>query len=190
MVYCLRSHLRSVAVCSLMPSADYTALPLPLVDPRAIPLPLVPRVAPPRVGIPPLPRAVGIPLPLPAAAGVFLGVRAGLATFLNLLAALELGGFSTNDVSVVRKVASTSSKPEARRFGRFADGLRPGWFCGRLNESGTGAWQQSVKLPCPRAFGPPLQESAAPSCWLYVPPENQHRTHSCSSRTGSRRSSR
>jgi hypothetical protein len=107
-----------------------------------MPLPLAaPLVVPPRVGIPPLPRAVGIPRPLPAAAGVvFLGVRgAGLCAFLNLLAAFELGGWSTNDVSVVRKVASTSSTPEARRFGRPAEGLRPGWFCGRLNESGTGA---------------------------------------------------
>lgn len=84
-----------------------------------------------------------MPLPLPAAAGaffgVFLGVRTGLATSLNLLAALELGGFSTKEVSVVRNVASTSSTPEARRLDMFAEGLSKGWFCGRLNESGTGA---------------------------------------------------
>jgi|SRR5690242_11876420 len=135
----------SFTACNSFSSANYAALPLPLVDPRAIPLPLVPRVAPPRVGIPPLPRAVGMPLPLPAAAGVFFGVGAGLATFLNLLAAFELGGLSTKDVSVVRKVASTSSMPEARRAGRVADGFRPGWFCGRLNESGTGACPQSVR---------------------------------------------
>ena len=116
--HCLSSKSASTAL--------YTALPRPLAVPRAIPLPLAPLVVPPRVGIPPLPRAVGMPLPLPAAAGVFFGVRAGLCTFLNLLAALELGGLSTNDVSVVRKVASMSSRPDLRRSGRLADGLREG----------------------------------------------------------------
>lgn len=120
------------------PLLTYTPLPLPLVDPLAIPLPLPPLAVPPRVGIPPLPRAVGMPLPLPAPRGV-LGAGAGLAAFLNLFAAFELGGLSTKDVSVVRKVASTSSTPDARRLGRLAEGFMEGWFCGRLNESGTGA---------------------------------------------------
>lgn len=180
--------------CNSVPSADQAALPLPLVDPRAIPLPLVPLVAPPRVGIPPLPRAVGMPRPLPAAAGVFLGVGAGLATFLNLLAAFELGGWSTKDVSVVRKVASTSSMPEALRAGSAADGFRPGWFCGRLNESGTGAYAQSVRrrdvveahsvLLCSGRAGGPKH------CRLDAPLGNRHKRHSCSCRTESRQSSR
>lgn len=109
------------ALSNIVPTRYAASLPLPRADPLAIPLPLVaPLVVPPRVGIPPLPRAVGIPLPLPAAAGVvFLGVRgAGLWAFLNLVAAFELGGLSTNDVSVVRNVASTSSMPDARRSGR------------------------------------------------------------------------
>ena len=103
----------------------YAPLPLPLVDPLAIALPRVPLVAPPRIGIPPLPRAVGMPLPLPTPPVVFCA-GAGLAAFLNLLAALELGGLSTKDVSVVRNVASTSSTPEARRLGILAEGLREG----------------------------------------------------------------
>lgn len=134
----LHIHIQDLSLTSS--SHLYTPLPLPLVDPLAIPLPppLPPLAVPPRVGIPPLPRAVGMPLPLPAPRGVF-GAGAGLAMFLNLLAALELGGLSTKDVSVVRKVASTSSTPDARRLGKLAEGLREGWFCGRLNESGTGA---------------------------------------------------
>jgi len=53
---------------------------------------------------PPLPGA-GTPVPLPPLPA---GVRAD-GTLLYLLGGLEVvGGFSTKDVSVVRKVASTS----------------------------------------------------------------------------------
>jgi hypothetical protein len=106
--------------------------PLPLGIPRPIPLaPLVPLGAPPRVGIPPLP-ALGMPAPL--LAGVF-GSGAGVE---NLDVALLDGGFSTNEVSVVRKVASASppSGPTERLKPREEE--RYGLFCGRLKDSGIG----------------------------------------------------
>lgn len=86
------------------------AVPLPLPTPRATP-PLVPLVVP---VIPP--RAMPLPLaPLPAvevgAPPLALPLAGVLAdgTLLYLLGGLDVvGGCSTKDVSVVRKVASTS----------------------------------------------------------------------------------
>jgi hypothetical protein len=72
--------------------------------------PLVPLVAPPRVGIPPPLPTRGIP-PLPLGAPVVLDAGAGVWGVWNLDEILLLGGFSTKDVSVVRKVASMSSGP-------------------------------------------------------------------------------
>jgi hypothetical protein len=101
-----------IIVC-LQPSlltSYLTPRPLPAA-PLAIPLPpLVPLVAPPRVGIPPLPPALGmppLPLPVPAVFDAAVGV-CGVWYFEDILL---LGGLSTNDVSVVRNVASMSSGP-------------------------------------------------------------------------------
>jgi hypothetical protein len=78
-------------------------LPLAPLAPLAMPLPpLVPLVVPPLVGIPPPLPARGIP-PLPLITPLFLGVGVW-----NLDDGLLLGGFSTKEVSVVRKVASIS----------------------------------------------------------------------------------
>jgi hypothetical protein len=51
-----------------------------------------------------------LPLPIPEV----LDAGAGVCGFWNLDEILLLGGFSTNDVSVVRKVASMSSGPWLR----------------------------------------------------------------------------
>ena len=72
--------------------------------------PLVPLGAPPRVGIPPRPPARGIP-PLPLGTPLVLVAGAGVCGFWNLEWILLLGGLSTNEVSVVRNVASISSGP-------------------------------------------------------------------------------
>jgi hypothetical protein len=88
--------------------------PLPAA-PLAMPLPpLEPLVAPPRVGMPPPLPARGMPpLPLPVPV-VVLDAGAGVWGVWNLEDTLLLGGFSTKDVSVVRKVASMSSGPWLR----------------------------------------------------------------------------
>lgn len=121
------------------------AVPVPL--PRAAPLvapPLAPRVVP---VIPP--RAMPLPLaPLPAVEAdtppLVLPLAGVLAdgTLLYLLGGLDVvGGCSTNDVSVVRKVASTSG-------GAVCVGmLRSGWclelgeekFLARAKDCGVGA---------------------------------------------------
>lgn len=112
------------------PHAHLT-LPLPLALPRATPplAPLAVPAAPPPLAIPlplapaPLlavepPRAIPLLLLPPRVAGV----RAD-GTLLYLLGGLEVvGGCSTNDVSVVRKVASTSGGAVCAGMGpwRFA----------------------------------------------------------------------
>lgn len=98
-------HLREVA---LLLQSHYVPRPLP-APPLAMPLPpLAPLVAPPRVGIPRPPPARGIP-PLPLGAPAVFDAGAGVWGVWNLDEILLLGGFSTKDVSVVRKVASISS---------------------------------------------------------------------------------
>jgi hypothetical protein len=97
--------------------------------------PLEPLVVPPRVGIPPPLPARGMP-PLPRPIPEVLDAGAGVCGFWNLDEILLLGGFSTKDVSVVRKVASISSGPWLR-----LKSVEPRltWFCGLLKESATGA---------------------------------------------------
>lgn len=119
------------------------AVPLPLPTPLVAP-PLAPLVVP---VIPP--RAIPLPLaPLPAveadAPPLVLPLAGVLAdgTLLYLLGGLDVvGGCSTNDVSVVRKVASTSG-------GAVCVGmLRSGWclefgeekFLARAKDCGVGA---------------------------------------------------
>jgi hypothetical protein len=119
------------------------AVPLPLATPLVAP-PLAPLVVP---VIPPL--AIPLPLaPLPAveadAPPLALPLAGVLAdgTLLYLLGGLDVvGGCSTNDVSVVRKVASTSG-------GAVCAGmLRSGWclelgeekFLARAKDCGVGA---------------------------------------------------
>lgn len=119
------------------------ALPLPRAAPLVAP-PLAPRVVP---VIPP--RAMPLPLaPLPVAEAdappLVLPLAGVLAdgTLLYLLGGLDVvGGCSTNDVSVVRKVASTSG-------GAVCVGmLRSGWclelgeekFLARAKDCGVGA---------------------------------------------------
>jgi hypothetical protein len=117
---------------------QFPRAPRPRPDaPRAIPLPpLAPLAAPPRVGMPPPLPARGMP-PRPRPMLDVLGAGAGVWGVWNLEAILLLGGFSTKDVSVVRKVASMSSAP----WLRFRLGLpRSGWFCGLLKDSAMGAW--------------------------------------------------
>jgi hypothetical protein len=72
--------------------------------------PLEPLVAPPRVGMPPPLPARGIP-PLPLPIPDVFDAGAGVVGVWNFEDTLLLGGFSTKDVSVVRKVASMSSGP-------------------------------------------------------------------------------
>ena len=107
---CWKRVLGSSLVCLLQLHRHPVAVPLPLPVPLATP-PLAPRVVP---VIPP--RAMPLPLaPLPAveadAPPLVLPLAGVLAdgTLLYLLGGLDVvGGCSTNDVSVVRKVASTS----------------------------------------------------------------------------------
>lgn len=115
------------------------ALPRPRPAPRAMPLPPLPPLVVPRGIPPPLAPALGMPLPLPA---VF-DTGAGVAGVWNLDDILLLGGLSTKEVSVVRKVASMSpSGPcELLKWGL----LISGWFCGRLNDSATGACRSTLE---------------------------------------------
>jgi len=93
--------------------------------PLAIPVPpLVLLVVPPRVGIPPRPPALGMP-PLPLGTPDVFVAGAGVCGVWNLDDILLLGGLSTNEVSVVRNVASMSSGPCERL--RFA-APPSGWF--------------------------------------------------------------
>lgn len=106
--------IKSVLLCALSRQCSArlqrAARPLPAA-PLAMPLPpLVPRVVPPRVGIPPPLPARGMP-PLPLGWPPVLGAGAGVWGVWNREAILLLGGWSTKEVSVVRKVASTSSRP-------------------------------------------------------------------------------
>jgi hypothetical protein len=104
--------------------------------PLAMPLPpLAALVAPPRVGMPPPLPARGMP-PRPRPMPDVLEAGAGVCGVWNLEATLLLGGFSTKDVSVVRKVASISSTPWLRL--RLA-APRSRWFCGLLKDSAIGA---------------------------------------------------
>jgi hypothetical protein len=79
------------------------------------------------------PEPLGMP-PLP-----LVGFCEGVGVW-NFVVVLLLGGFSTNEVSVVRKVASTSGT-----FGSCplllapTDDEKSGWFWGRLKDSGIGA---------------------------------------------------
>lgn len=86
--------------------------PRPLGTPRAIPLPLP--AAPPLVPLVLDPRAIPLPparllpvVPRPAAAPLEVAVEGGTELYL-LLGLLLVGGFITNEVSVVRNVASVS----------------------------------------------------------------------------------
>ncbi|KAF2018485.1 hypothetical protein BU24DRAFT_171839 [Aaosphaeria arxii CBS 175.79] len=111
-------------------------------------LPLVPLGAPPLVGIPPpppaLPPALGIPLPLPILEG-----GADASSLEDAPGFLLLGGFSTNEVSVVRNVASTSgtagSCPLFAPPGPMEE-EKSGWFWGRLKDSGAGVWRSGMSV--------------------------------------------
>ena len=91
---------------------DYRVVPLPLGMP--LPTPLAPRVVPgaaPPLVLPPLPIPdCALPLAIPPRPGAIecreLAAEGGAEYLLGGLPLV--GGFSTNDVSVVRKVASTS----------------------------------------------------------------------------------
>jgi len=147
---------------------------MPLPNP-----PLEPRGAPPRVRIPPLLPARGIP-PLPLAAPADLEAAVGVEGVRNLEAALLLGGLSTNDVSVVRNVASRSSGPwEFLKLGL----PRLSWFCGRSKESAIGACYTTSVIEVIDWIGDPLN-------WMHTPQGSRRRKRSYSCRTRSRRSSR
>jgi hypothetical protein len=72
------------------PNSIHFPLPRPLVEPLAIPLAL---------GIPPLPRPLAVVPPLCPIVLLVLDAGPGVENLLELF--VDMGGFSTNEVSVV-----------------------------------------------------------------------------------------
>jgi hypothetical protein len=155
-----------LATPPLAPRAE----PVPVIPPLAIPLPLAPLLAD---------GACTPPLALPLA-----GVLAD-GTLLYLLGGLEVvGGCSTKDVSVVRKVASTSG-------GACCVGMWRSVWClelgdvkvlARAKDCGVGAWRHGVSMSL--------------HTWLFLGVTciillgSPRKRRSCSGRRESRRSTR
>jgi hypothetical protein len=174
-----------IASPSSSPYRIPVVVPLPLPTPLATP-PLAPLVVPVLV-IPPLAMplplapllADGAPLVLPLA-----GVLAD-GTLLYLLGGLDVvGGCSTKDVSVVRKVASTSGGACCVGMCRSAWCLESGEVkvLARAKDCGVGAWRRGVSI-FPRS-----QLLLRVRC--IIPLGSLHKRRSCSVRRGSRRSTR